>query len=167
MWYRSTKSRWRYLSRNPNITWNIVQQYPDKPWDWYYLSGNPSITLDIVQQNPDKPWDWSSLSINPNITWNIVQQYPDKPWNWYMLSSNPNITLDIVQQNQDNPWDWYCLSSNPNIFKLSDENIITHIRHYIASNRIKRFWKTCNSDPNYSVCRKRLLREYNSLKSNF
>jgi len=28
---------------NPNITWDIVQANPDKPWDWYYLS-NLTIT---------------------------------------------------------------------------------------------------------------------------
>jgi GTP-binding protein EngB required for normal cell division len=103
------------LSANPNITWDIVQQNPDKPWNWYVLSGNPNITWDIVQQNPDKPWELEMLSANPNITWDIVQQNPDKPWDLEMLSANPNITWDIVQQNPDKPWNWYVLSGNPNI----------------------------------------------------
>jgi hypothetical protein len=25
---------------NPNITWKIVQENPDKPWDWYFMSSN-------------------------------------------------------------------------------------------------------------------------------
>ena len=55
------------LSYNPNITWDIVQQNPDKPWNWAYLSRNPNITWDIVQQNLDKRWDWSFLSLNPSF----------------------------------------------------------------------------------------------------
>ena len=29
-----------YLSENPNITWKIVQENPDKPWNWNHLSIN-------------------------------------------------------------------------------------------------------------------------------
>ena len=25
---------------NPNVTWDIVEANPDKPWDYYFLSGN-------------------------------------------------------------------------------------------------------------------------------
>jgi hypothetical protein len=32
-------------------------------------SRNPNITYEIVQQNPDKPWDYDELSENPNITY--------------------------------------------------------------------------------------------------
>ena len=66
----------------------FILDNPDIPWDWYELSKNPSITWDIVQQNPDKKWDWSKLSSNTNITWDIVQQNQDKPWDWKKLSSN-------------------------------------------------------------------------------
>ena len=106
---------WDILSRNPNITWDIVQQNPDKKWNWWELSKNPNITWDIVQQNPDKKWNWYRLSENPNITWDIVQQNPDKPWDWDRLSETPNITLDIVQKNPDKKWNWDRLSRNPNI----------------------------------------------------
>ena len=49
--------------------------------DWGSLSHNPNITLEIIQQNPDKPWYWYSISYNSNITWEIIQQNLDKPWN--------------------------------------------------------------------------------------
>ena len=32
-----TKSCWYALSRNPFITWEFVQNNPDKPWSWYWL----------------------------------------------------------------------------------------------------------------------------------
>ena len=56
---------------NPNITWKIVQENPDEPWDWDELSANSNITWKIVRENLDKPWDWELLSANPNITWEI------------------------------------------------------------------------------------------------
>lgn len=52
---------WYNLSKNPNITWNIIKNNFDKPWNWHHLSSNPIITWDIVRQNPDKPWDWDML----------------------------------------------------------------------------------------------------------
>jgi len=52
----------------------------DKNWDG--ISSNPNITFEIVEAHPDKPWDWEGLSLNPNITFEIVETYPDKPWNW-------------------------------------------------------------------------------------
>ena len=67
-----TSDVWHCLSRYSNVTWDIVQANPDKPWNWWGLSLNPSITWDIVQANPDKPWIWWGLSENPNITWDIV-----------------------------------------------------------------------------------------------
>ncbi len=55
------------------------------------LSQNPNITWEIVKNNPEKPWDYSMLSKNTNITWEIVQNNPDKPWNYYhYLSQNEN-----------------------------------------------------------------------------
>ena len=65
-----------------------MEANPDKHWNWQWLSVNPNITMEIVQQNPDKPWDWKWLSENPNFTMEMVQQNPDKPWNWRGLSSN-------------------------------------------------------------------------------
>jgi hypothetical protein len=79
------------LSRNPNITWEIVQANPDKPWDFVWLSANPNITWEIVQSNPDKPWNYDALSTNLNITWEIVQSNPNKPWNYHYLSGNNMI----------------------------------------------------------------------------
>ncbi len=49
---------------------------------------NPNITFDIIQDNPDKPWDWLGISRNPNITWKIIQDNPDKNWSWYNISRN-------------------------------------------------------------------------------
>ena len=45
--------------------------------NWDTLSLNPKITWDIVVNNLDKPWDWVNLSQNKNITWNIIVNNPE------------------------------------------------------------------------------------------
>ena len=59
-----------------------------------YISANSNITMEIIENFPDKPWNWNGISMNPNITMQIIEKYPDKPWNWYGISlNNPNITI--------------------------------------------------------------------------
>jgi hypothetical protein len=88
------------LSENPIITWEIVRDNPDKPWNWDLLSGNPNITWEIVRDNPVKPWDWNSLSANPNTTWEIVRDNPDKDWNWFALGQNKYGYDNIVEKSK-------------------------------------------------------------------
>ena len=111
-----------YLSLNPNITWEIVQDNPDKPWNYYYLSRNSNITWKIVQDNPNEPWNYDALSLNPNITWEIVRDNPDKPWNYYYMSQNPNISWEIVEANPNEDWNYYHLSGNK--MTVARENFI-------------------------------------------
>ena len=47
-----------------NITWEIIQNHPDKNWDWEWISENPNITWEIIQNNPDKKWNWELISEN-------------------------------------------------------------------------------------------------------
>ena len=42
-----------YISPNPNITWDLIRENLDKPWDWYWISLNPNITWDIIINNCD------------------------------------------------------------------------------------------------------------------
>jgi len=100
------------VSMNPGITWEIITDYPDYPWDWRYVSRNPNITLEIVLDNPDIKWDWFELSANINITWEMIKDNPDLPWDKDNVSENPNITWDIVRDNPEWPWKWAGLSAN-------------------------------------------------------
>ena len=44
--------------------WEFVLKYSDK-LDWNGISWNPNITMDIIEKYPDKPWNWSNISQNP------------------------------------------------------------------------------------------------------
>ena len=45
--------------------WKFVEDNPDKPWAWSCLSRNPNITFDMVLTHHELPWNWSGLSANP------------------------------------------------------------------------------------------------------
>jgi hypothetical protein len=42
----------------------FIKNNLDKPLGWSWLSRNPNITWDVATSNPDKPWDWNALSTN-------------------------------------------------------------------------------------------------------
>jgi hypothetical protein len=72
-----------FLSQNHNITWDIVKDNLDKPWDFYFLSENPNITWDIIKNNPNKKWSIKNyISNNPNLKLNdikeIIPKIPNK-----------------------------------------------------------------------------------------
>ena len=46
------------------------------------VESKSNVTFDIVEKHPDKPWNWSGLSRNPNVTFDVVEKHPDKPWDW-------------------------------------------------------------------------------------
>ena len=43
---------------------DYIKNNPDKPWNYSYLSKHPNITWEIVQNNPDFPWEYNYLSNN-------------------------------------------------------------------------------------------------------
>jgi hypothetical protein len=30
---------------------DIIEKYPNKPWDWEYISMNPNITMEFIEKN--------------------------------------------------------------------------------------------------------------------
>ena len=63
--YEQQWSEWWFMQ--------IVDKYADKNsdniWNWIGISSNPNITLDIIEKYPNKPWDWGrwGMSSNPNL----------------------------------------------------------------------------------------------------
>jgi hypothetical protein len=78
------------------------------------------------------------------------------------MSENPNITWDIIQANPDFPWDWDCISQNPNLFKINTPKVI---REYFAQKTIAKYWRNAICNPEYTICKKRLQKEFNELHS--
>ena len=154
------KLDWEYgISKNPNITMEMIEKYPDKLWDWEYgISNNPNVTMEIIEKYPEKPWDWEyGISNNPNITIEIIEKYPDKPWSWGYISQNPNITMEIIENSPDKPWDWVCISKN----KFTKEKELfyqKYYRIYMATFRLQQYFNRMYDNPKYLFCRNRLDR---------
>ena len=82
------------MQRYTNHLWKLIELYPNKPWNWKWLSCNPNTTWEIIQDNLDKDWNWICISMN--ITWEIIQDNPDKPWNWWGMSINKFEKHEII-----------------------------------------------------------------------
>jgi hypothetical protein len=108
---------------NLNVDWEkaklILQRRDGNPYFW--LEHNPNITWDIVQQNRDQPWDFSQLSFNPNINVDVVCDNPDEKWSFDCFSSNETILREIIEDPKkmerfraiDVHKDFYISPSNP------------------------------------------------------
>lgn len=116
--------RWYDLSKNPNLTWEIVYKYLDKSWNWVALSKHPNITWENIESTlNDKRihTDFYTGLIYP--TMNIIK------WIMKYISKNPNITPEIVYANPNSvlktkfgyevSWNYNSLLNNDN-FKLED-----------------------------------------------
>lgn len=64
-----------------------------------FISKNQNITWDIINDNLHENWDWDSVLINPNTTMKIINNNPDKPWNKSKLYYNNKITLEELEIN--------------------------------------------------------------------
>lgn len=117
---KSHKNRWTFtgnnrLSKNTNLTWDIILNNGLIHWDYQALSANISIPIKIICDNIYYDWNWSTVSLRLDVTWDIVKQYPNIPWNWSILSKHPNITWKIITNNSDAQWDIQEFVCNPNI----------------------------------------------------
>jgi hypothetical protein len=113
------------------------------------------VTWEIVKDNPDLPWDWDGLSGNPNITWEIVKSNLDKPWSWVGLSWNPNITWEIVKSNLDKPWNWRGLR---NILYREVED--KHGKKYMSAFIIQNRWRNISVDPYHPLGEKVIMNKF-------
>ena len=51
-------------SKYTNHIEKLLKLFPDKKWDYRTLSRNPNITWRIIQDNPDKSWNFTAIARN-------------------------------------------------------------------------------------------------------
>ena len=56
-----SKLNWKEMSNNPNISTEFIAKNIDFGWDFDLLSANPNVTEDLVERFPEKPWNWVVL----------------------------------------------------------------------------------------------------------
>jgi hypothetical protein len=141
---RGIRWDWRGISRNPNMTWEIVADNLNCDWAWNWLSSNPNIRWEHMAGAMDLPWDWTWASFNPSIpfgciyanqtylgrninwwwvgvsarddvTWDDITKILDKPLEWSQISAKPSVGLDTILSRPDLPWNWSGVSRNPGV----------------------------------------------------
>ena len=54
------------ISSNSNLTIELIEKYPDLPWNWFSISCNKHVTtINLLETYPNdyhKPWDLNGLS---------------------------------------------------------------------------------------------------------
>ena len=136
------------LSKNSQISYEIMKKNNDIKWDFvglsinkslhmqtiidedlfdkldkYWLATNPNINLNIINNHHDKIWINNRLIVNPNINMNIIKKNIHINWNFNLISQNPNITWKDVKENPQIKWNYSDLSSNKNInFDIINSN---------------------------------------------
>ena len=119
------KMDWKYLSHNPNINSNFIQQNIDQYWDWNQISKNNNLTKSFIIYHHDK-LNFVTLCSNPSHSFSFLKsiiselttKYLQKQlWGCFIagLSKNPNINLNIILQLKNEKWRWY--------------NILQHSKH--------------------------------------
>jgi hypothetical protein len=81
------------------------------------------------------------LSFSKNITYIDLLNYPNMPWNWHLLSQNPSILT----------------------VRSTDMDYVEAVYKHLAAKSIQRIWRHVISNPDYAVCRRRLMREFHVL----
>lgn len=102
-----------------------INKYPHLLEDkifWTGLSKNPNITIDIIRNNNNYCWNFEYICMNPSISIEDAKSFCRCR---YDISSNPNITYEWVTNNL-RKIDWYKLSSNKFMYAF-DQPIIIRI----------------------------------------
>lgn len=116
----------------------ILEYFPDKEWDWHYLTSNPNISLEYIDNHPELPWVKENICRNPNITLNYVFQHPEIVWDWQALANNSGITLNDISSHPEIPWNYLYVSHNDNI---TLDFILENIEHFDTKEKSKNLGK--------------------------
>lgn len=137
------KFYFKYLSFNPNISWDIVRNNQNLDWNFKLLSINENINNDIIKNNDFYKWNLEVFASNKNFTPNVKQLIDGKQssfyfstndkfnidyfnilvnkceLDWFSLSSKSFLNFDLVKKYKNNKWNWIELSENVNVINKS------------------------------------------------
>jgi hypothetical protein len=122
----------------------LIEEFPNKPWNWIKLSINSSISFDFIKSHPNLPWVPKMVTLNPNVNDEVIKNNPSYKWDYHAMCTNENISfqfifntmintpdqiyidwdklslskgtsLENIRQYHNYPWNDKYLSYNPNI----------------------------------------------------
>lgn len=120
--------KWNYefLSCNPNITWDFIQQNrhltgstgsAGLTWDMDWLVANSCVTREMIFSDREKWGKCLYLAENPNLSMDDIKElfpviHGGHPVG---LSRNPNLTWEFIRNNPDYTWNLVALGKNSNL----------------------------------------------------
>jgi hypothetical protein len=143
------------LSKNRHLKIHHVLMHPDLAWDWEVLSA--AMPFRDILSNPQLPWNPNQFIVNSTAPIDCEQVIA----NW-----SPELCKHIVfDYTRDFPKSfpsisWKHLSQNACLLHMSDEDLVYAMR---VRDAVKKIWRAFNlaiTNPQYSMCRNRLMREF-------
>lgn len=183
---------WEGLSYHPHLTFDYICRYVNEDWDWTNITMHKNIHIEHILMSPYLPWDWKVLHYNPNIIGRLSQPtqhtqpiFPVSdsiwmtepelekivqdvhPFNCSKVTCNPNMTYHFFKKHlyhKFKNWssNWSQLSRNQGLL-FSTSDAIKLCTEYFAAQKIQKAWKKCITDPDFKLCRQRLVNEFNEM----
>jgi hypothetical protein len=142
-----------WMDFTESADWDTVRKCYDLPWAWNLIE---------FEEDEFKPEDIMILRIHRDeVNWNkmsmmvpysIIKANLDLPWVAGWVSMNESLRWEDLGAEFN--WDRSFVPCEP---------VESIVRRWSAANRIKWAFKRAISDPNYFLCRRRLLREHSEL----
>ena len=131
LWTYSVDSHslnWDRISKNPVVTFEMMQENADLPWDYNMFSQNPNLKIKDVKNNMSYCWNWHTISCNKAISEEDIENNPNLPWDFSWITDNPNVSIEFIEKHLDKIDSW-SLSKFPRltfdfIKKYSDDTKI-------------------------------------------
>jgi hypothetical protein len=162
--------RYKYfaLSGNKYLTRNDVNAHPHENWNGIRLLENKIKTLDEIVNHFDNECvisdDYIKISMIPHLRIDEILKHGNIYWSWLHLSEYlETISIEDVEARPELPWSWHHLSRNPKILEVSDKEYEEAAKAIIAANKIKRQFRRAMTDPTYTMCVKRLRKEFDEM----
>lgn len=170
-----------YASKHPNITLKDIEENIDTiPWNKDGLWRNPNMTMTFARKYRNRfelDEHMSSFTLNPSIGMNDIYQNLDLHWEFpkdyttfQTLFDNPNFDV-VFFVNDERFKKLLPRYQRTNIKNYLIQRGITGVGFSIplrkAAIKLQRQWRQCWYNPRYTLCKRRLLREYNELMEEF
>lgn len=153
--YREHYDDIAWVDHSRRAVWSLVKRSPDLPWRWHVVKIEVNDESDVrflVEEVPDQTSvNWSTLSATVDAGL-ILRTRHIGFWNWSVVSLNKTLTYDQVLAHPEIPWNYSMVPCE----KFNDGLA----RRWMAAFKIQTQWRLAVSCPAFDLCRRRLIREW-------
>lgn len=136
--------------------WKAIKSNADLPWVSQVFNFIPEEfeESDIEFLKRYQNLNWMTLSMN--VPFKFIKKNLDLPWIFEWMSLNKTIRYKDIEEFSDRNWDYSVVPCKPRELCLLE---------WVSASKIKRAWRTAITNPEYTLCKKRLYREFKSLSN--